>query len=391
MKKVLSIIMALVMVMSLTVAIAAEEVLVSEDTMFFSNGNWEQFETQISTADFVAALETPGAYFVITRGSAATGELAYTAGGWEKFNILDSWWSGNYPVADGSTCQWIALGTANHDIAVTTEGGQPYDVHIDCVLDDGIKVWYNAADILAAWTAGGYNTSGANLIVISNSSPDDVYDIVNVAVVVPDAPIEAPAEEEAPADDTPAVEETPVVTIVEETIFSITTNTSDNDNNGKAIADCTLVGDWYSDKFATSWKDGATWTNLIDALSTEGATLKITCDGNVTKLGFQSDLANNEVAVTTADGVATIACADVLAGCADALADGYSWCNFIISGDAGTTITAIEVVAQVEVTEDAPVVDTDDAETEEPADTGLALAIVPMVVAMAAVALSKKR
>lgn len=210
MKKLLSIALAFVMLFALTVSVAAEEVIISEKTMFFSNGNWVQYDTEISTADFVAALETPGAYFVITRGSEATGELAYTAGGWEKFNILDSWWSGNYPVEDGSTCQWIALGTANHNITVATEGGQPYDVHIDCVLDDGIEVWYNAADILAAWTAGGYNTSGANLTVISNSSPDDIYDIVNIAVVVPDEPIaapEAPAEEEAPVEDVPVVED----------------------------------------------------------------------------------------------------------------------------------------------------------------------------------------
>ena len=210
MKKLLSIALAIVLALALTVSVFAEEVLVSEDTMFFSNGNWVQYDTEIDTADFVAALETPGAYLVFTRGSAATDALAYGNGGWEKFLILDSWWSGNYPQGDGTTIQWIALGTANHNIAVTTAGGQPYDVHIDCVLDDGIKAWYDAADILAAWTAGAYNTSGAKLTLISNSSPDDVYDIVNVSVVVPDEPIaapEAPAEEETPVEDVPAVED----------------------------------------------------------------------------------------------------------------------------------------------------------------------------------------
>lgn len=182
--------------------------------------------------------------------------------------------------------------------------------------------------------------------------------------------------------------------------YNITTNTSDNDNNGKPIEECTLIGDWYSDKFVTSWKDGAAWTAFIDAMNAEGAVLTITCDGNVTKVGFQSDIANIEVAVETVDGVATIAAADVMTACADCL-DGFGWCNFIISGDAGTTITSIEIsngeeTAPVEDTNteapaDETVENTETAEETTPAETGIALAIVPMVVAAAAVAVSKRR
>ena len=219
MKKILAIALALVMALALSVTAFADEVILSEDTMFFSNGNWNEYDTEIGTDAFYAALQTPGAYLVFTRDTAATDVLAYGNGGWEKFLILDSWWSGTHTKGDESTSQWIALGTANHTIAMAVAGGQPYDVDIDCVLDDGIKAWYDCADILAIWEAGAYNTTGGGdvLHLISNSSPDDQYKIINVSVVVPAEPIvveeetpaveEEPAVEETPADDTPAVEE----------------------------------------------------------------------------------------------------------------------------------------------------------------------------------------
>lgn len=182
--------------------------------------------------------------------------------------------------------------------------------------------------------------------------------------------------------------------------YSITTNFSDNDNNGKAVEECTLVGDWYSDKFATSWKNGTEWSAFIDALNAEDATLVITCDGNVTRIGFQSDVANIEHAVETVDGVVTVAAADLLATCGEAL-EGFGWCNFIISGDAGTVIKSVEIsngeetpAEEVENTETPAGETTENTETAEettPAETGIALAVVPMMVAAAAVVVSKRR
>ncbi len=210
MKKLLAIALAFVMLFALTVTVAAEEVILSEDTLFFSASNWTQYDAETTTADFAAALATPGAYLVITR-SAPTDITSYDLG-YEKFCITDSWWAGRIANDAGEEINVVRLGTGAHTIeAATTQSNSPYDVSLDCVLDDGTKVWYDAAEFLAIWTAAGFDLGGPNLVVISNTS-STAYDIVNFSIVVPDAPIaapeEAPAEEEAPVEEeAPATEE----------------------------------------------------------------------------------------------------------------------------------------------------------------------------------------
>ncbi len=209
------------------------------------------------------------------------------------------------------------------------------------------------------------------------------------------------ADEGIPVDE--PVENTDYGWVYQEFTDYISVNYSDNENNGKPVSECPLVGDWYSDKFATNWKNSSSWNWLMIALSIDDSVLRIKCDGNVTRLGFQSDLANCEMPVECVDGVVTVSGTELLATCADALADGYSWCNFIISGDAGTVINEIsltytDIVVLESATEEEPEgeITVEEAEIEveveeEPADTGLALAVVPMIVAAAAVALFKKR
>ncbi len=216
MKKLLSIALALVLAFALTVNVFAEEVIYSEDIMFFSASNWSQYTLDITVADFAAKLATPGAYVVITR-SAPT-DVVYADGGYEKFCMTDGWWSGNLGTdADGNTINTMRLGTGGHTIAVSPE----FDVLLDCVLDDGVKVWYDAAAFLAQFES--FTNGGSELLLISNTS-STAYDVVNISIVVPDEPIaapEAPAEEEAPAEDTtteaPAEDTTTEAPAVEET------------------------------------------------------------------------------------------------------------------------------------------------------------------------------
>ena len=73
-----------------------------------------------------------------------------------------------------------------------------------------------------------------------------------------------------------------------------------------------------------------------------------------------------------------------------------TWATSYFSTSGLGTIDNAEVVVEIKYAEEAPAVeDTPAAEDtpaeEEPADTGLALAVVPMIVAAAAVVLSKKR
>lgn len=200
MKKLLAVLMAVAMLCAMSVTVFADEVVYSEDTMFWKNGNWSDYTTELGTDVLAEQLAKENAYLVITRSNTPDG-MAYPEH-WEKFCILDAWWSGAHDPGNGESCQWIAMGTANHTIAMAEANGQQYDVHIDAVLDDGIQVWYNGADIMEVWTAGNYNVTGGGdtLYIISNSNPDDVYSITNVSIIITDAPVGTDAEE-APADD----------------------------------------------------------------------------------------------------------------------------------------------------------------------------------------------
>ena len=208
MKKLLSIALALVLALALTVNVFADEVIYSEDLMFFKIGSWESYPLEITTEDFIEALKTPGAYVVITR-SAPSDITEWVDGLYEKFCMTDSWYSLNLGAdSKGETINHVRMGTKGHTIA---DAGNE-DVAVDCVYDDGVKVWYNAADLLPLWEV--WTPGSSELLLISNTS-STAYEVANFSIVVPDevpgGAAEAPVEETPAVEDTPAVEETPAV------------------------------------------------------------------------------------------------------------------------------------------------------------------------------------
>ncbi len=197
MKKFVSIVLAMLMVCAMAVTVCAEEVLFSEDIPFWDAGNWSEYD--ITDEGFFELLNNESAYLVFTRDKET--HIEFADGVYEKFCLVNSWWGTTFPNPLDEACNFIQLGTAGHGSA------EEASVLVDCVYDDGIKVMWPAKaiyDILAANDALG--KGGAHLI--SNTSSTD-YKIINVSIIVPDAPIEAPAETpaentEAPAENTEA-------------------------------------------------------------------------------------------------------------------------------------------------------------------------------------------
>ncbi|MCD8006421.1 MAG: hypothetical protein LUF29_05535 [Oscillospiraceae bacterium] len=128
-----------------------------------SAGNWTQVD--LGDLELIEALSEEGAILMITRDTETT--VSFADGEYEKFLLIDSWWSNNQ--------QPVSLGTAGHTSA-------DEDV-IDCVSDDGTVAIYDGATICEAWTEGGYDEGGSTLVFISNTSAS--YKIVSIQVLVP--------------------------------------------------------------------------------------------------------------------------------------------------------------------------------------------------------------
>ncbi|MCD8006822.1 MAG: hypothetical protein LUF29_07630 [Oscillospiraceae bacterium] len=192
MKKFVSIAIALVMVLSLTVCAIADDALLSEDTMFWSNGNWSDYTLDdITMPALLEALQTEGACLVLTRDTEST--IEFGDGTWEKFCILDSWWSGS-DVTTGNS--WVVLGTGK-----STSEDEPGTGIIDCVYDDGITIMWDGATVAQALIDGGFNSEGG-VTIISNSSNDGAYKIINVSVVISEYASSASTEEESAEEET---------------------------------------------------------------------------------------------------------------------------------------------------------------------------------------------
>lgn len=236
MKKFLAILAALVMVLSLTVCVAADEVLYEADftkgLTEFACGNWStKTPDDLTMEDFVAALSTPGAQLVIVRSEAV--KVDTYPDGYEKFCITDGWYAMAVAEAD-STANCVKLGTAAHTNAMATANDAPYDVHIDALTDDGVTITYDgnaiAELISASWSV---DTCGNSVVFISNTSAWN-YNINSISVVVTEAVAETPADE-TPADDNAEAETTPA----EETTETETTETpveKEPANTGIALA-----------------------------------------------------------------------------------------------------------------------------------------------------------
>ncbi len=191
MKKFLSIALAVVMVLSVSVCAFADD-LPSETTMFWSNGNWNDYTLdEITMPELIEALQTEGACLCVTRDTET--HISFADGGYEKFNILDSWWSG-VDVTTGY--QWVVLGTAGH-----TDADEPGAGIIDCVYDDGVTVMWDGATVAQALIDGGFNSEGGVTMII-NSSDDGAYKVSSVSVVISEYATSASSAEEETTEET---------------------------------------------------------------------------------------------------------------------------------------------------------------------------------------------
>ncbi len=182
MKKVLSIVLAIVMVLSVSVvAFADDEVLFSEEVDFFV-GNWVT-ATLENSDDFLEALQVEGAQLVLTRSTNA-GIVYEDDGPYENYLLFDSWYQGG---------SYIWLGTGGHSTA--DEPGKADEGMIDCLEDDGINIYYDANTVYAALEAAGDIIEYDSIMVISNVTDDASFRLVTVSVILPESAAEETAEE----------------------------------------------------------------------------------------------------------------------------------------------------------------------------------------------------
>ncbi len=189
------------------------------------------------------------------------------------------------------------------------------------------------------------------------------------------------------------------------------TATSGQDFDGKVLADgVELTGDWYTDKLSTNWVNSTEFDAIMAALQEDGAIVTLTyTGGEITAIGFQSSIGEiraTDLTVTTEGDVttATVPAASLISD--PFVLDGYEWCNLTLQASAGTVLTGFTIstgasepeASEPEASEpETPAADTEsDAEQTSSDDTavpetGLVLAVVPAVIALAAAALFKKR
>lgn len=197
MKKIVSIVLAMLMVCAMAVTVCAEEVLYSEDIPFWDAGNWSEYDLADANGNFFELLNNENAYLVLTRSKET--HLQFADGIYEKYGLTDTQWTGVYANAGDAECKWIELGTGGHGSAEEAR------VLIDCVFDDGVKVMWPAKAIYDLVESQGAIGKGAPHFICNSSASGADFKITNVSIVVPDAPIEAPAENtEAPAENTEA-------------------------------------------------------------------------------------------------------------------------------------------------------------------------------------------
>ena len=178
-------------------------------------------------------------------------------------------------------------------------------------------------------------------------------------------------------------------------------------------------------RLATNWVQGGTVLNdVLEAFKNTDASVRITFTGDITQIGFQTENGGLEMTdipaenITEADGkkVAIVPVATIVANAPFAIAnDNTGFFNFMLTYSGDTVLYGFEVVSGLEAAA-APAETEEPAETEAPAETtaeteapaeapaetpaetpapeapktGLALAVVPAVMALAAVAVSKK-
>ena len=190
MKKFVSIVLAMILVLSMSVVALAEEVLLTYEVQFpEEHGWWKDDQDFKSNADFIAALQTEGAK-VVVKADAAVADGAEGHG--FQYGIqetVDDW--GNV------LC---------HSNFANGEGA----IGADSAIVDGdySYITFDAAAFLAACEANGVSTESWQWI--NGAAAGKTY---SISVIVPDAPAaettEPAAETNEPAAETaPAADET---------------------------------------------------------------------------------------------------------------------------------------------------------------------------------------
>ena len=190
MKKFVSIVLAMILVLSMSVVALAEEVLFTYEVKFpEEHGWWKDDQDFKSNADFIAALQTEGAK-VVVKADAAVADGAEGHG--FQYGIqetVDDW--GNV------LC---------HSNFANGEGA----IGADSAIVDGdySYITFDAAAFLAACEANGVSTESWQWI--NDAAAGKTY---SISVIVPDAPAaettEPAAETNEPAAETaPAADET---------------------------------------------------------------------------------------------------------------------------------------------------------------------------------------
>ena len=217
-----------------------------------------------------------------------------------------------------------------------------------------------------------------------------------------------------------------VSVFAEETVYSMPSDAKLGQYMGNADPVVTLgdgavlsLEDGGTPRIATNWVNGDVFDAIVNGVKTEGATMRIVTSAAFSAVGFQSESGGYEAIDVTdsyeSDGkVVTIVDCAALSAAAPVVMSGSfgGWCNFYINGvEEGTVLYSLEIVtgygddsAAPAETETAPAeTETETAPTETETETtptetetapapstGLTLAVIPAIVAMAAVAVSKK-
>lgn len=190
MKKFVSIVLAMILVLSMSVVALAEEVLFTYEVKFpEEHGWWKDDQDFKSNADFIAALQTEGAK-VVVKADAAVADGAEGHG--FQYGIqetVDDW---GYVLC--------------HSNFANGEGA----IGADSAIVDGdySYITFDAAAFLAACEANGVSTESWQWI--NGAAAGKTY---SISVIVPDAPAaettEPAAETNEPAAETaPAADET---------------------------------------------------------------------------------------------------------------------------------------------------------------------------------------
>ncbi len=359
MKKLTAILIAVMMLLSMTVIVSAEEVVFEEEVLFLSAGTFNYVELEVLYDDFMTALATPGAEMRIYRSNPT--DVEYPAEGtYEKFCMTDTWWAFDTP-AGNDDANLLKLGTGKHTMEVAAvQSGNPYDVNIDCLWDDGTVVAYDAATILQAFTDWMPENHGPNLVLASNTSGTN-YDVVKIAVVVPDQSSEPTA---AKID------------------IDLTGEITNPLNENKSIPLPAGV----------DVSDGATVVVKVKGTSENSAVRFYLTDAN--DVGRVTDVTTINVLGTDFDKTIELV-VDYEGGFGGTAAPTH----LMIKGPdyatplANTTfevlsVEGIEVAEEEAPAEETPAEDTPAEET--PAETGLTLAVLPAVIALAVVAFKKR-